>query len=189
MAKLPRWLHEGVVVVTAAAAESARRSRRRGATRAAGSRSATWMDAGAEVASALGGDAVGLALDVATTGLQTFLNEVERRLGPVDVLLSNAGIMAVGRSTRRTTRPRSAARDRPRRRHPRDEGGRPADEAARDRRHRQRRLLGGKSGSPNLATYGATKHGVVGLSEAVRAELGGTGVGISVVMPASWHRS
>ena len=41
----------------------------------------------------------------------------------------------------------------------------------------------GKTGFPNLATYCATKHGVVGLSEAVRAELRGTGVEISVVMP------
>ena len=42
----------------------------------------------------------------------------------------------------------------------------------------------GKTGVPNLATYCATKHGVVGLSEAVRFELRGTGVEISVVMPA-----
>ena len=42
----------------------------------------------------------------------------------------------------------------------------------------------GKTGFPNLATYCATKHGVVGLSEAVRVELRGTGVEISVVMPA-----
>jgi short-subunit dehydrogenase len=41
----------------------------------------------------------------------------------------------------------------------------------------------GKTGFPNLATYCATKHGVVGLSEAVRAELRGTGVEISVLMP------
>ena len=41
----------------------------------------------------------------------------------------------------------------------------------------------GKSGFPNLATYCATKHGVVGLSEAVRIELRGTGVDVSVLMP------
>jgi short-subunit dehydrogenase len=33
------------------------------------------------------------------------------------------------------------------------------------------------------ATYGATKHAVLGLSRAVRAELRGTGVELSVVMP------
>jgi short-subunit dehydrogenase len=43
--------------------------------------------------------------------------------------------------------------------------------------------LAGLSGFPQLATYCATKHGVVGLSEAVSLELRGTGVGVSVVMP------
>ena len=43
--------------------------------------------------------------------------------------------------------------------------------------------LAGKAGAPGLATYCATKHGVVGLSEAVRAELRGTGVEVTVVMP------
>jgi short-subunit dehydrogenase len=43
--------------------------------------------------------------------------------------------------------------------------------------------LAGRSGFPQLATYCATKHGVVGLSEAVSLELRGTGVDVSVVMP------
>ncbi len=43
--------------------------------------------------------------------------------------------------------------------------------------------LAGKAGYPNLATYAATKHGVVGLSEAVRFELKGSGVEVSCVMP------
>jgi short-subunit dehydrogenase len=43
--------------------------------------------------------------------------------------------------------------------------------------------LAGRTGLPQLATYCATKHGVVGLSEAVRMELRGTGVEVSVVMP------
>ena len=42
----------------------------------------------------------------------------------------------------------------------------------------------GKAGFPGGATYCATKHGVVGLSEAVRVELRGSGVEMSVVMPA-----
>ena len=42
----------------------------------------------------------------------------------------------------------------------------------------------GKAGIPGGATYCATKHAVVGLSEAVRAELRDTGVEVSVVMPA-----
>jgi short-subunit dehydrogenase len=42
----------------------------------------------------------------------------------------------------------------------------------------------GKAGLPGGATYCATKHGVVGLSEAVRAELRDTGVEVACVMPA-----
>ena len=41
----------------------------------------------------------------------------------------------------------------------------------------------GKAGFPGGATYCATKHAVVGLSEAIRAELRETNVDISVVMP------
>ena len=41
----------------------------------------------------------------------------------------------------------------------------------------------GKAGIPGIATYSATKHAVVGLSEAVRAELRGTGVEVACVMP------
>jgi short-subunit dehydrogenase len=42
----------------------------------------------------------------------------------------------------------------------------------------------GKSGFPGLATYCATKHGVVGYSEAVRGELMETGIEVSVIMPS-----
>jgi NAD(P)-dependent dehydrogenase (short-subunit alcohol dehydrogenase family) len=41
----------------------------------------------------------------------------------------------------------------------------------------------GRIGMPGVATYSATKHAILGLSEAVRAELAGTGVEISVVLP------
>jgi short-subunit dehydrogenase len=42
----------------------------------------------------------------------------------------------------------------------------------------------GKTGFPGGATYCATKHAVVGLSDSIRWELRGTDIGISVVMPA-----
>ncbi|MGB7587772.1 MAG: SDR family NAD(P)-dependent oxidoreductase, partial [Solirubrobacterales bacterium] len=41
----------------------------------------------------------------------------------------------------------------------------------------------GKAGVPGIATYSATKHAVVGLSEAVRQELRGSGIEMSCVMP------
>jgi short-subunit dehydrogenase len=43
--------------------------------------------------------------------------------------------------------------------------------------------MAGKTGYANMATYCATKHGVVGLSEAARLELRGTGIEVSLVMP------
>ncbi len=41
----------------------------------------------------------------------------------------------------------------------------------------------GKGGFPGIATYSGTKHAVVGISEAARAELRGSGVEIACVMP------
>jgi short-subunit dehydrogenase len=41
----------------------------------------------------------------------------------------------------------------------------------------------GKSGVPGIATYSGTKHAVVGISEAVRTELRGSGVEVLCVMP------
>ncbi len=41
----------------------------------------------------------------------------------------------------------------------------------------------GLVGLPGCATYSAAKHGVVGLSEAVRAELHGSGVDLSIILP------
>jgi short-subunit dehydrogenase len=43
--------------------------------------------------------------------------------------------------------------------------------------------LGGKKGSPYSATYAATKAGLIAWTGAVRSELRGTGVGVSVVSP------
>ncbi len=41
----------------------------------------------------------------------------------------------------------------------------------------------GKVGVPGIATYSATKHAVVGLTESMRLELRGTGIELSLVMP------
>src|SRR6201999_1754279 len=43
--------------------------------------------------------------------------------------------------------------------------------------------IAGKGGFPGGATYCATKHAVVGLSEAIRAEVRSTGIDVSIVMP------
>ena len=142
-------------------------------------------DAAEAAAAELGGDAVGLRLDVTDRpGFTAFLDEVERRLGPIDVLVNNAGIMPVGPLDEEddATAIRILEIDL----HGVIHG---TKEAMRRMRPRGTGHIvnvassAGKTGFPNLATYCAAKHGVVGLSEAVRAELRGSGVEISVVMP------
>jgi short-subunit dehydrogenase len=44
--------------------------------------------------------------------------------------------------------------------------------------------VAGKGGFPHAATYCATKHAVMGVSEAVRLELRGTGVDLTCILPA-----
>src|ERR671915_388858 len=136
-------------------------------------------------ATEIGGDTIRLALDVTDRpGFTAFLDEVERRLGPIDVLVNNAGIMPVGPLEEEddATAIRVLEIDL----HAVIHG---TKEAVRRMKPRGTGHIvnvassAGKSGFPNLATYCASKHGVVGLSEAMRAELRGTGVEVSVVMP------
>src|SRR5215216_2312263 len=142
-------------------------------------------EAAERTAAELGDAVVGLGLDVTDlAGFSAFLDEVEQRLGPIDVLVNNAGIMPVTpleqESDASITRQLEinlravihGTQEAMRRMRPRG-SGHIVNIAS----------LAGKSGYAHLATYSATKHGVIGLSEAVRAELRGTGVDISVVMP------
>jgi len=142
--------------------------------------------ASAEAAAAeLGGDTVGLRLDVTDRpGFTAFLDEVERRLGPIDVLVNNAGIMPVGPLDEEDDA--TAIRLLEVNLHAVIHG---TKEAVRRMKPRGTGHIvnvassAGKSGFPNLATYCATKHGVVGLSESMRLELRGTGVEVTLVMP------
>jgi NAD(P)-dependent dehydrogenase (short-subunit alcohol dehydrogenase family) len=143
-------------------------------------------DAAEQTAAALGEPALGLPLDVTDhAGLIAFLDEVEQRLGPLDVLVNNAGIMPVTPLVEESAE--SIARQL-------DLNLRAVIHGTQEamRRMVPRRTghivnvssVAGRSGFPHLATYCATKHGVVGLSEAARVELRGTGVEVSVVMPS-----
>jgi NAD(P)-dependent dehydrogenase (short-subunit alcohol dehydrogenase family) len=143
-------------------------------------------DSAEQTAAALGEPAVGLPLDVTDHGgLIAFLDEVEQRLGPIDVLVNNAGIMPV------TPLPDESAESIARQL---DLNLRAVIHGTQEamRRMVPRRTghivnvssVAGRYGFPHLATYCATKHGVVGMSEAVRHELRGTGVEVSVVMPS-----
>ncbi|UJA21655.1 SDR family oxidoreductase [Thermoleophilia bacterium SCSIO 60948] len=146
------------------------------------------IDAGLaeRTAAELGAGAVGLDLDVTDrSSFAAFLDGAERQLGPLAVLVNNAGIM-----------PLAALVDE------RDEIARrqvdinvhgvllgtklalPGMVRRGDGHIVNIASAAGKAGFPGGATYCATKHAVVGLSEAVRAETRGTGVELSVVMPS-----
>jgi NAD(P)-dependent dehydrogenase (short-subunit alcohol dehydrogenase family) len=127
------------------------------------------------------------ALDVTQRDSFTaFLDAVEEQLGPLEVLVNNAGIMQVGRFI--------------------DEDDLTAKRMVDINLHgvilgsklALRRMVprnsghivnissqAGKFGAPGGATYSATKHAVIGLTEAVRGELRlmGAQVDVSYVMP------
>ena len=164
-------------------AETARALSRCGAAVAIGD---VDLQAAEQVVAGLPGDeTLALRLDVTDRpGFTAFLDEVERRLGPVGVLVNNAGIMPLARiedeSDDLTLRQLEINL------HAVIHGTR---EAVRRMRPRAAGVIvnvassAGKAGFGGAATYCATKHGVVGFSEAVRMELRGSGVTVSCVMP------
>jgi NAD(P)-dependent dehydrogenase (short-subunit alcohol dehydrogenase family) len=133
----------------------------------------------------LGAGTVGLPLDVTDrASFAAFLEEVERRHGPLDVLINNAGIMPIGPFVEETQG--TAERMVDINLNGVIFGSKLALERflPRGRGHLvQLASMAGKAGFPGGATYCATKHAVVGLSEAIRAEVRGTNIDISVVMP------
>jgi short-subunit dehydrogenase len=142
-------------------------------------------DAARRAAKEVAPSALGMQLDVTEhVGFTEFLDAVEREAGPIDVLINNAGIMPVSLlvdesddATRRILEINTAAvihgtREAMRRMVPRA-SGHIVNLAS----------VVGKVGIAGGATYSASKFAVVGLCEAVRAELRGTGVNISVVLP------
>jgi NAD(P)-dependent dehydrogenase (short-subunit alcohol dehydrogenase family) len=182
--KQPRSLHGRVVVVTGGGRGIGRATCRalthEGARVAIGD-----VDAAAaeEAAAELGG--LGLRVDVTDRpGFTAFLDAVERQLGPIDVIVNNAGIMPVARLEDEDER--SITRQLEINLHAVIHGTREAVKRMRPRGSGHIvniASIAGRSGVSHLSTYCATKHGVVGLSEAMRGELRGSGIEISVVMP------
>jgi NADP-dependent 3-hydroxy acid dehydrogenase YdfG len=186
MAKAPRSLAGEVVAITGGARGIGRATATaliaQGARVAIGDIDAALAE---RTAQELGSGTVGLPLDVTNrTSFATFLDEVENRLGPLDVLINNAGIMPIGPFAQETDA--TAIRMVDINLHGVIYGSKLALERfiPRNRGHLVNiASIAGKGGAANGATYCATKHAVVGLSEALRAELTGTGVEVSVVMP------
>ena len=136
-------------------------------------------------AAELGAGTVAIELNVTDRDSFTaFLDEAERQLGPIDVLMNNAGIMPV-------TPFEEESDDSIRRQLDINVYGVMVGTQLAVRRMKTRgsghivniASSAGKAGVPGIATYAATKHAVVGLTEAVRAECEGSGVELSYVMP------
>jgi NADP-dependent 3-hydroxy acid dehydrogenase YdfG len=186
MARTPRQLAGRVVAITGAARGIGRATAQ--ACIGAGMRVAIGdLDLAAAQATAaeLGHGTIALELDVSDrASFARFLDATEERLGPLDVLVNNAGIMQLGRlvdeddaTARRQVDinvhgvlhgmkealPRMLARD----------FGHVVNIAS----------TAGRVGFAGGATYSGTKHFVVGVSEAARAELRGSRVELSCVMP------
>jgi NADP-dependent 3-hydroxy acid dehydrogenase YdfG len=186
MAKQPRTLAGRVVAITGAARGIGRATAealaREGARIAVGDLD---LELARRTAEGLGRNAAAFALDVTDrASFERFVDAVEAELGPIDVLVNNAGIMPLG--------PFLAEDDLTARRM--------VDVNVHGVMHGMKvvlpRLLArgdghlvniasaaGKGPYPGGATYCGTKHFVIGVSDAVRGELRGTGVEISVVMP------
>jgi NADP-dependent 3-hydroxy acid dehydrogenase YdfG len=145
-------------------------------------------DAARATAAELGPRCVGLPLDVTDrTSFIAFLDAAEEQLGPLDVLVNNAGIMQVGRFIDEDDL--TAQRMVDINLHGVILGTKLALDRMipRDRGHIVNiSSQAGKFGAPGGATYSATKHAVVGLTEAVRGELRlmGAHIDVSYVMPA-----
>jgi len=146
------------------------------------------LETARRTASELGPTAVALPLDVTDRdSFSVFLDEAEQQLGPIDVLVNNAGIMPVGRFLDEDDL--AARRMIDINVHGVILGTKLALERMipRGRGHIVNiASQAGKFGIAGGATYSATKHAVVGLTEAVRGEmrLMGVPVALSYVMPS-----
>ena len=182
----PRPVHGKVVAITGGARGIGRSTAealvREGAKVAIGDLDAELTE---QVAGEIGGGTVGLPLDVTEReSFAAFLDGVEDRLGPVDVLINNAGIMPLGDFAEEDDATTIRIIDI-------NVHGVLTGTKLAVRRMRPRRTghiinvasMVGKISPPGGATYVASKHAVVGLTESVQLENEDYGIDFSVVMP------
>jgi NAD(P)-dependent dehydrogenase (short-subunit alcohol dehydrogenase family) len=147
------------------------------------------VDLAKQVAAGVSGDMVALPLDVTSPqSFATFLDDAERVLGPIDILVNNAGVMLTGEflAESRVTEDRMVdinlrgvilgcklAAERFTQRG----GGNIINIAS----------IAGVAGLPGVATYCATKFGVVGLTYALREELRPHDIHVCAILPGVVH--
>jgi len=188
MAKQPRILAGGAAAITGAARGIGRATAqallRQGMKVAIGD---VDLQAAQATAEELGPSTVALALDVTDrVSFSAFLDEAQAQIGPLDALVNNAGIMPIG--------PFLQEDDATARRildinvHGVILGMKlvlPPMIAAGRGHVINIASQAGKYGFPGGATYCASKAAVINLSRAVRKELRGSGVEISVISPVA----
>jgi short-subunit dehydrogenase len=146
-------------------------------------------DAAASVAAEIGDRAFGMTLDITEPeAFAAFLDAAERRQGPLGVMVNNAGVDWVGpfdQEPDEVTRREIAVNL-----YGTALGSKLALARMLPRHHGH--LVNVASGVgrvplPGSATYAATKHGVVGLTESLRLEYRGRGIAFTVVQPSQVH--
>lgn len=147
------------------------------------------LDLAKQSAAALAGEVVALPLDVTSaTSFAAFLADTEKALGPVDILVNNAGVMLTGEFLTESAATEDKMIDINLRGVILGCKLAGAGFAARGRGHLVNvASMAGIGGFSGVATYCATKFGVVGLTLALREELRPKGVKVSAVLPGIVH--
>jgi hypothetical protein len=136
-----------------------------------------------EAAGAIGNGAIGLELDVTDhDGFAGYLDAVEDRLGPLDVLINNAGIMIVGALADAKPRAASKLLD------VNVKGVLYGMQLAIPRMRSGGHIVNVISSSawiapPALASYAASKHAARGLTDSARDEVRKAGIAVTGVYP------
>src|SRR3954453_16348638 len=187
MAKQPKSLNGKVVAITGGARgigkATAQALVRQGARVGIGDLD---VDLARQTASELGDSVRAYELDVTSRpSFAAFLDSMESDLGPLDVMINNAGIMPITPFLDESDA--SAVRQLDINVHGTLFGMKEALPRMLSRRSGHivnLASVAGKSGFPHLATYCASKHAVIGATESVRQEFIDSGVEFTCIMPS-----